>query len=915
MLTKNKKFLFAGIMLILCFILAWAQDPEYKELNPFSGQLDATRSDVGINGQWLRVDLTNDPGTGDFEILKATPEIKITDIGDSNSARWLRSDTSSQMNLYNTVWVTGIQATREVSIIQSEDSLVSGIYGIQTFGDSNGKTVIDGSTIHFNISDFEYWNIDTLGNLLPSSVNTWTERQPAGDADKNWYIVASDDDGSNLMAGSSDGIGRLYTSSDFGATWTERQPKGDVNGQWIGIATDADGSNLIAGDYVGRLYTSSDYGANWTERRPKGDANGVWWAVDSDSDGSHLIATEYPGRIYTSDDSGATWTERQPAGDTDKNWSGTSSDSDGSNLAVTGQPGRVYTSSNYGVAWTERQPAGAVDKDWWDIDSDSDGSNLIIASAAFATQGRLYTSADYGASWIERQPAGDADQFWGGMGSDADGSHLVVCIYGDRVYASDNYGVTWTEQRPVGDVNSNWQWTAIDSDGSHLIACILPGRIYTTNVLIVPDIGSDTYGVKNIFVDNTATLNNAVIDTAVIDSTITVPNIGLHILDTDASHDLVIKAGSNLSADRTLTLTTGDSDRTITLTGNPTLDDWFDQSVKTTASPTFTGLDLSEGNITNVGDISLDSISADDGTNILVKHKLAFTQTDFNEYIDSLADGYLDYSVTTAHRFNMSTVDTDVRVEFIGTTNSGILTWMEDEDYFKFSDDILNDTSEKHYFRDLAIGIYSQADTYLDIFADGGVRIGDSSGGAPTNYLDIKPDGEINLVGTARVKEHIHLPLDTFLPGSQSPTEATIGHYSGYTYSQAVTQTATVVWHVPVDWDSTTDMVIHLHWAPTDAAAGDVVWDIDYKATASESNEILTGVQRSLSTTDSTQTLQYEHLQTADMTIPASDLEVLDMVGICLSRDTADAADTYGAGAFAFFLEIIYIKDKLGESL
>jgi len=36
---------------------------------------------------------------------------------------------------------------------------------------------------------------------------------------------------------------------------------------------------------------------------------------------------------------------------------------------------------------------------------------------------------------------------------------------------------------------------------------------------------------------------------------------------------------------------------------------------------------------------------------ILAQDKIAFTQTDGNEYIDSLADGYMDYGATTAHRF------------------------------------------------------------------------------------------------------------------------------------------------------------------------------------------------------------------------------------------------------------------------
>lgn len=47
-----------------------------------------------------------------------------------------------------------------------------------------------------------------------------------------------------------------------------------------------------------------------------------------------------------------------------------------------------------------------------------------------------------------------------------------------------------------------------------------------------------------------------------------IPNTGLTIMDTDASHALSIVPGSNLAAARTLTLTTGDASRTITLTGD-----------------------------------------------------------------------------------------------------------------------------------------------------------------------------------------------------------------------------------------------------------------------------------------------------------------------------------------------------------
>jgi hypothetical protein len=54
-------------------------------------------------------------------------------------------------------------------------------------------------------------------------------------------------------------------------------------------------------------------------------------------------------------------------------------------------------------------------------------------------------------------------------------------------------------------------------------------------------------------------------------------------LDTNSSHRLRVACGSDLTADRTVTFTTGDADRTITLTGNATLN----QDVSTGGNPTF----------------------------------------------------------------------------------------------------------------------------------------------------------------------------------------------------------------------------------------------------------------------------------------------------------------------------------------
>ena len=59
------------------------------------------------------------------------------------------------------------------------------------------------------------------------------------------------------------------------------------------------------------------------------------------------------------------------------------------------------------------------------------------------------------------------------------------------------------------------------------------------------------------------------------------------LYDTDESHKLTLTWDENDSANRTLGLLVNAGDRLITLSGNPTLGDWFDQGVKTTDKPTF----------------------------------------------------------------------------------------------------------------------------------------------------------------------------------------------------------------------------------------------------------------------------------------------------------------------------------------
>ena len=71
----------------------------------------------------------------------------------------------------------------------------------------------------------------------------------------------------------------------------------------------------------------------------------------------------------------------------------------------------------------------------------------------------------------------------------------------------------------------------------------------------------------------------------------------------------------------------------------------------------------------------------------------------------------------------LGTAGTDITLTFDGESNDGVLKWMEDEDYFEFSDDILIASAEKIQFRDTAISINSSTDGQLDLVADTLVQV------------------------------------------------------------------------------------------------------------------------------------------------------------------------------------------------
>ena len=90
--------------------------------------------------------------------------------------------------------------------------------------------------------------------------------------------------------------------------------------------------------------------------------------------------------------------------------------------------------------------------------------------------------------------------------------------------------------------------------------------------------------------------------------------------------------------------------------------------------------------------------------------------------------------------------DTDVVLTFNANTSDGVITWMEDEDYFQFSDNILMSSTQKIQFGDTASFIHQSADGTLTI--DGEAIIDLNASTRVDVSGDIKVGGEVQ---TAKV--------------------------------------------------------------------------------------------------------------------------------------------------------------------
>ncbi len=173
-----------------------------------------------------------------------------------------------------------------------------------------------------------------------------------------------------------------------------------------------------------------------------------------------------------------------------------------------------------------------------------------------------------------------------------------------------------------------------------------------------------------------------------------------------------------------------------------------------------------------MGDTYTRQSSYTDGDVITAAH----TNNEFNQLLAAFAastghshdgtageGGAVTKLLSNVLTFGAGTAGTDITITFDGETNDGVMKWMEDEDYFEFSDDILIASTEKLQFRDTAIYINSSADGQLDLVADTEIQIAATT-------IDI--NGNVDISGTLTI-------------GSAGISEAELEVLDGLTVSTA----------------------------------------------------------------------------------------------------------------------------------
>ena len=199
----------------------------------------------------------------------------------------------------------------------------------------------------------------------------------------------------------------------------------------------------------------------------------------------------------------------------------------------------------------------------------------------------------------------------------------------------------------------------------------------------------------------------------------------------------------------------------------------------------------------------------------------------------------------------------------------------------------------------------------VSILPNGHLRIGAATG---ENFLEVEIDGTVRFVGNATVWKDINIGANNLgFPAAGSPdlvswnaTGIEVPAFDG----GASTEYLNGAFEVQHDYKEGSDMQPHLHWAPTTADAGNVVWQLEF-IVISGASVIDSGT---LTVTSAATGTAWEEVKInfGDV-IDGATMTIADQILFRLFRDPGDASDTYAHDAVVLTVGVHYEIDTLGS--
>ncbi len=272
-----------------------------------------------------------------------------------------------------------------------------------------------------------------------------------------------------------------------------------------------------------------------------------------------------------------------------------------------------------------------------------------------------------------------------------------------------------------------------------------------------------------------------------------------------------------------------------------------------------------------------------------------------------------DDDVATLGNIGIGTLTPDVRLKIISSTQyDGFILHNGTYDVVQFLG--FSGTNDQGGIKIFAGGV---ALIQLVAFNGSFFHSGTVDFGSASHYARFAGDGELALVGTARVEIEMRLALAGTGGGASKPTlDESYAPFDGW--RMGINDDLHYVFELPTDADPSENVEFHIHWYINEARTGsneEVNWQIIYRAIKEDGSEAVDsgGSTATISSGDTLiPTTAKALLETSVGTIVAANIDQDDVIGINLSRIAIIDGTNPTAFPIITAVEVHYTKNKLG---